>query len=304
MVEFISVNPRSFGLEICDSSLKIAKVRKKFGSFRLVSFSEVSLEKGVVQGGEIKKEDKLVDSFKKAFSGIKGEKIKTKYVSFSVPEQEVFIKSIRMPDISGREFETSVYFEAENHIPLEIERMSLDFEVLGQDKMGKKVVIVASSKEAVNSYLSFLKKCNLKPLIFEPESFSSCRILKKEKAPFFLVDIKEDKINFSVFKKGLVVFSLSSDKNILSDKIIQKAQDCLNYYPDKEEIKNVIVSGSEDDLKKIKTSFLEVFKGAEFKTWPRNIFISKRKDFSLLSKRNINSLLGIALRGWSKEFYD
>jgi len=135
MTEFISVNPISFGLEINDSSVKIAKLKKRFGSFRLVSFNEIFLKEGVVEKGEIKKEEDLISVLKKLISEVKGERIKTKYVSFSLPEEEVFIKKIKMPNVPDKDLESSVFLEAENHIPLDIGKMYVDFEVIEKNEL-------------------------------------------------------------------------------------------------------------------------------------------------------------------------
>ena len=300
MAEFISVSPKSFGLEISDSSLKIAKVRKKLGFFRLVSFNETNLDEGIIKKGDIEKEEELVKAIKKLVSEVNGEKIKTRNVSLSIPEEEVFVKIIKMPDIAGRELETAVYFEAENHIPLEIEKMYLDFEVLEKDELGKKVLIIAVSKKTIDSYLSVLIKSNLKPMFFESESLSSYRALAEDKESFFLVDIKKDKINFSFFKKGFVRFSVSSCKEGLPKSIVDKAKEYLDYYPSKEEIEKIVVSGSKDDLKEVEKYFIESFgKKVYFKNSSFNLLIPEKKEFSNISNKlsNYASVLGIALRG-------
>lgn len=300
MTEFISVNPKSFGLEIGNSSLKLAKVRKKLGSFRLVSFNESNLSKGIIEKGEVKKEKELVESIKKLISGTRGEKIDTKYVSLSIPEEKVFIKVIKMPYMTGKELETAVYFEAENHIPLEINKMYLDFEILKKDKTSKEILIMAVPKNIIDSYLSVLEKSGLKPIIFESESSSSCRSLAKDKDSFFLVDIKKDKVIFSVFKKGFVRFSVSSYRDVLSKSIVDETKEYLDYYPSEKEIEKIVVSGSEKDLKEAQNNFLESFgKKVHFENSSFNILIPEKKEFSdILNKlSNYASVFGVALKG-------
>jgi len=300
MAEFISVNPRSFGLEISDSSLKIAKVRKKLGFFRLVSFNETNLDEGIIKKGNIEKEEELIKAIKKLVSEANGEKIKTRNVSLSIPEEKVFVKIIKMPDIEGRELEKAVYFEAENHIPLEIEKMYLDFEVLEKNELGKKILIIAVSKEIIDSYISVLIRSDLKPMVFESESLSSYRALAENKESFFLIDIKKEKINFSFFKKGFVRFSVSSYKETLSKSIVDKAKEYLDYYPSKNEIEKMLVSGSKDDLREVKKYFLESFgEKVYFKNSSFNLLIPEKKEFSNISNKlsNYASVLGIALRG-------
>jgi len=65
MLGFLTLKPKAFGLDITDASLKIAQLEKNGDHFRLASFGDAKLEKGVVEGGEIKKEDVLVRSIQK-----------------------------------------------------------------------------------------------------------------------------------------------------------------------------------------------------------------------------------------------
>src|SRR3989338_3709 len=105
MIDFLTLKPEVFGIDISDLSLKIIKLKKKGGSLALAS---------------------LAETIKKSLTQIKGEKLKTKYVVASLPEEKSFLQVIQMPPMREEEMNKAVYFEAENYIPMPVEKVYLD----------------------------------------------------------------------------------------------------------------------------------------------------------------------------------
>jgi len=128
-------------------------------------------------------------------------------------------------------------------------------------------------------------------------------VLAKKGESFSLVNIKEAKIDFTVFEKGSVVFSLSSDEKVLSEKTAQKAKECFNYYFTEKELGKIVIHGSKEDMEESKKFF---GKKAEFRENFSGISIPKKKEFSSITnkKSNYASLLGVSLRGAKKNLYD
>jgi len=66
MLEFLTLKPEAFGLDISDLSLKIVKLKKKGKFFSLASFGEFPIKKGIIEKGEIK-DQKALSDFCKSF---------------------------------------------------------------------------------------------------------------------------------------------------------------------------------------------------------------------------------------------
>src|SRR3989338_4809236 len=126
MIDFLTLKPEVFGIDISHLSLKIIKLKKKGGSLALASFGETEIKPGIINGGEIRDEDALAETIKKSLTQIKGEKLKTKYVVASLPEEKSFLQVIQMPPMREEEMNKAVYFEAENYIPMPVEKVYLD----------------------------------------------------------------------------------------------------------------------------------------------------------------------------------
>ncbi len=175
-------------MDISDLSLKIANLGRKGDNFPLVSFSEEVIPKGVIEAGEIKNEDLLAKIIKEGIKNAKGQKIKTKYVVCSLPEEKSYIRLIQMPKMKEEEIAGAVRFEAENHIPVPIEDVYLDFQVIQPlynhlDHLD--ILIAALPKKIVDPYILSLKKAGLLPKALEIESSAIARaLIKNEMSPF------------------------------------------------------------------------------------------------------------------------
>jgi len=206
MIDPLTLKPQVFGLDISDLSLKIIQLRKKGKFFDLAYFKEVKIKPGIIRGGEIKKEKALVGVMKKAVSEMRGKKLRTKHVIASLPEEKAYLEVIRMPKMSREDLKSAVIYEAENYVPLPIEKVYLDFQVVPPvhdhpDHLD--ILIVSLPKKTVDPYLSCLEQAGLKVRAFETESLAISRALIKEEmvtSPVLLVDL-------GATRSGLIAFS-------------------------------------------------------------------------------------------------
>jgi len=230
MLEFLTLKPEAFGLDISDLSLKIIKLKKRGKFFDLASFGEEKIKPGIIKKGEIKKEEALAKIIKAALIKVNGEKLKTKYVVASLPEEEAFLQVIQMPRMSEEDLKSAVIYEAENYIPLPIDQVYLDSQIVSPDynqsperSEGLRrtnvlrpdqfdVLITALPKKTVNPYLSVLKKSGLQPLIFEIESQAISRALIKDEVtnpPSLLIDLGATRTSFIIFSGYSLRFTSS-----------------------------------------------------------------------------------------------
>ena len=215
MFKFLTLEEEAFGLDINDLSLKIVKLKKRSMGFALVSYNEEKIPPNIIEDGVIKDELALAKIIKSAYSKVKGNKIKTKYIAASLPEEKSFLQVIQMPKMSQEELAVAVPLEAENHIPMSIDDVYLDFQVISPIKNSSnnpEVLIVATPKTIVDSYVSCFKKAGLSPIILEPESEAIARsLVKKENKSSLLVliDFGENNTDFIVFSGSSIRFTTS-----------------------------------------------------------------------------------------------
>lgn len=201
------INPQSFGLDISDKFLRIIKLTKKGDNLALESFGKTKIPTGIVEEGEIMKPKKLAAVIKQALKKVNGKRIKTKYVTLSLPEEKSFLDVLKIPILGKKEIEETIKFEIENYIPLGIEQVYYDFERIEKKDNQKKyqeVLIAAAPKKIVDPYLETLKEAGLRPLALEIECLSTVRVLIKKDAkvdPLLIIDIGESKTSFIIFSE-------------------------------------------------------------------------------------------------------
>ncbi len=206
MLDFLTLKPTAFGIDISDLSLKIAKLKRKGAEFDLASFGEAEIPQGVIEGGKIKNEEALTEIIRQAVSRVRGEKIKTEEVIASLPEEKAFLRMIQFPKMNFEELEKAVIFEAENHIPIPVKESCLGFEVvepLVNHLDHFDILLAAIPQKIVDPYIRVLKAAGLRPCALEIESSSTSRALIKNGMalnPVLLVD-------FGATRTGLIVFS-------------------------------------------------------------------------------------------------
>jgi len=214
-MEILNLKPKTFGLDISDSSLKIIKLKKKRKGFGLASLGEQRIKDGIIKDGEIKNQEELIRIIKESVLKVEGEKIRTKYAICSLPEEKSFLKIIQMPKMKEEDLKMAVKYEAENHIPLSLDEVYLDSQIIVPikdhlDHMD--VLIVAFPKNIIDSYVYCLKEAGLQPVIMELESTAIVRALVEKEIsyfPLFIIDIGVDKTSFIIFSGCSLRFTSS-----------------------------------------------------------------------------------------------
>lgn len=213
MIEFLNLKPKTFGLDISDFSLRIAELSKRGRFLSLTSWGQSEIKPGLVQNGEIKDEEQVASVIKESLKHVQGGKIKARNVVASLPEDKSFLQVIQMPKMAEEDLRSAIQFEAENYIPLPLDEVYLDFQVIPPlfnhlDHFD--VLLVASPKNIVDSYSSCLKKAGLAPYILEAESQSIARSLVKKgisPAPVLLVDFGKSASTLVVYSGRSVRFT-------------------------------------------------------------------------------------------------
>lgn len=216
MIKFLTLNPKAFGLDFSDLSLRVVNLKKKGRFFSLASWGETKIEPGIIKQGEIMNQEVLSDIIKNSLINLKGEKLKIKNVVASLPEKHAFLEVIKMPKMEKKELNTAVPFEVENYIPFPVEEVYLDFEVVpplnGYSKKSIDVLIAAIPKNIVDPYVYCLKRAGLSLQALEIESQSISRALIKSQvssSPVLLVDFGRSDTSLIIFSCYSLLFTSS-----------------------------------------------------------------------------------------------
>ena len=215
MLEFLTLKPEAFGLDISDLSLKIVKLKKRGNFFTLSSYGKEEIEPGIIKRGEIKDEKKLAEIIRESIKKVRGEKLKTNYVVASLPEEKAFLQVIQMPRLPEEDLKSAVIYEAENYIPTPLEEVYLDYQIIPPvyDHLDHlDILIAALPKKTIDPYLSSLKLAGLEPKVLEIESLAIAQALIKDgitTQPILLIDLGATRTSFIIFSGHSLRFTSS-----------------------------------------------------------------------------------------------
>lgn len=214
---FSPPKPETFGMDISDLSLKIAKVEKKGKISFLTTLGKKIIPENLIEKGIIKgeKAGELAKIIKSAISEVKGKKIKTKYAVCSLPEENSFIKVIKIPRVEEDEIEEIVKWQIEPNFPVKLNEVYFDWQLVNPAKTLLKdrlmlATIAVVPRRIVDSYLSVFKKAGIEPLAFEVESMAVVRSLilnSFSPHPIIILDMGKCGTCLTVFSGNTILFT-------------------------------------------------------------------------------------------------
>ncbi len=201
------LEPKALGLDISDLSLKIVKLEIIKKKIKLVDFIETEIPKGIIEKGIIRKEADLTKIIKEAFEKLNYRKKFNHYVVCSLPEQETFLKIIKIPKVKQEQIKELVYKKIISEIPINIPDFYLDWEIINDDNAEEKeylkIITVAIDKIVAEPYIRVIEGAGLKIKALELESQALVRSIIPKNS---LEDLNLI-IDFGATATGLTIFS-------------------------------------------------------------------------------------------------
>jgi type IV pilus assembly protein PilM len=238
----------AFGLDISDVSIKVMELAKKNKSLYPVAVSEAPLSSGVIVNHMIVNEAKLAENIKKAV--LAARHVSTNYVVVSIPESKSFVRVLQMQKMPEEEITTSLPFEVEQNIPVPVDLVYMDWQILRTLPDSLEILVTATPRDYVDSLVSTLKVAGLKPMALELESQAMARSLvggEYLKAGVLIVDISSMQTSFVVVEQGSLEYtsSMPIGGNAFTESVARNLNMAL---PDAEQAK--IAQGLVADIKK------------------------------------------------------
>lgn len=212
---FYEIDPPAFGLDISDFSLKIAALEKDAKHWKLAGFTATSIPSGIIIDGEVKEEEKAIPILKESLSVVRRSGITSRYVVASLPEEKAFIRVIQLPKMKYGEVREAVKWEAENNIPMSIDEIYLDWQIIVPIKNHLDhfdVLIIAVPRTIVDQYVRLFEKSGLISKVFEVESVAIARSViggDTSGKPVLIIDLGQARTSFIVFSGHTLRFTSS-----------------------------------------------------------------------------------------------
>src|SRR6186997_916554 len=162
------------GLDIGSSAVKAVELKASGKTYKVTAFGAESVPPDSIVDGAIIDGAAVADAIRRLFDS-RG--IKTKDVAASLSGNAVIVKKISLPVMSDSELAESIYWEAEQYIPFDIQDVNLDYQILdkGDAASGKgtmDVLLVAAKKEKIADYTGVIAQAGRSAVVVDVDAFA------------------------------------------------------------------------------------------------------------------------------------
>jgi type IV pilus assembly protein PilM len=167
--------PKSLvGLDIGSSAVKAIELKASGKGYRVSAIGVESVPPDSIVDGAIIDGGAVADAVRRLFAN---KKFKAKDVVASLSGNSVIVKKITLPAMTAAELSESIYWEAEQYIPFDIQDVNLDYEILeqgtGQDSQGSMdVLLVAAKKDKIADYTNVITQAGKTAVIVDVDAFA------------------------------------------------------------------------------------------------------------------------------------
>jgi type IV pilus assembly protein PilM len=162
------------GLDIGSSAVKAVELRPVGKGFRVAAFATEQVPPDSIVDGAIIDGAAVADALRRLFAN---KAFKTKDVAASLSGNAVIVKKISLPVMTDAELAESIYWEAEQYIPFDIQDVNLDYQILdpgtGPESKGTmEVLLVAAKKDKIADYTGVIAAAGRVPVIVDVDAFA------------------------------------------------------------------------------------------------------------------------------------
>ena len=161
----------TIGLDIGSGLIKVAVIDHVRGEPELAKVVITPLLADAIVEGEIMDPGIVTDAIR---SAIDQAGLKTKDVVTAVGGRDVIIKKIQIERVKEQQARELMRWEAEQHVPFDMESVELDFQILDPDADGMEmsVLLVAAKRDLIETKMRLLSDAGLGTAIVDVDAFA------------------------------------------------------------------------------------------------------------------------------------
>jgi type IV pilus assembly protein PilM len=204
-------NATTVGLDIGSGLIKLVAISHASGGPVLTKVAFTSVVNDAIVEGEVMDPGIVADSIKglMASAGIKAKKVVT-----AVGGRDVIIKKIAMDRMKEVEAREVIRWEAEQHVPFDMNNVELDFQILDPEAEGLQmtVLLVAAKRELVEHKLALLSEIGLSASVVDVDAFALHNAFEVNypeamRGVVGLVNIGHETTNINILDDGVPVLT-------------------------------------------------------------------------------------------------
>src|SRR3954453_9278457 len=199
------------GLDIGSGLVKVAVVDHSKKQPELVKVAVVPLLADAIVEGEVMDPGIVAEAIQSALAAAD---VKGKHVVTAVGGRDVIIKRIQIERVKEQQARELMRWEAEQHVPFDMESVELDFQILDPDEDGVEmsVLLVAAKRKLIESKLRILTDAGLEPAMVAVDAFPLHNAFEINypdamRGIVALVNIGHDVTNINILDDGVPILT-------------------------------------------------------------------------------------------------
>ncbi len=199
------------GLDIGSGLIKLAVISHGSGEPVLSKVAMATVVDDAIVEGEVMDPGIVSEAIRSLFAEAG---IKPKNVVTAVGGRDVIIKKIPMDRMKEGEARELIRWEAEQHVPFDMDNVELDFQILDPESEGLQmsVLLVAAKRELVETKVSLLKEIGIDPSVIDVDAFALHNAFEVNypdamRGVVGLVNIGHEVTNVNILDEGIPVLT-------------------------------------------------------------------------------------------------
>ena len=201
----------SIGLDIGSSLIKIVEIDHSQEQPVLQKYGIVKLPPEAIVEGEIMDRSLVIEGIQECMAKAS---IEQEEVITAVCGRAVIVKKVVMDRMNPDDAKEAIFWEAEQHVPFDIDDVCLDFQVLKEDVGANQmeILLVAAKKEMVNTHADLIRDAGYNPVIIDVDSFAVQNAYESSLEGEWtsvtgLINIGSDVTNINIVQKNIPLFT-------------------------------------------------------------------------------------------------
>ena len=176
--------------------------------------------------GEIMDREMVVEAIREV---VNQANIKDEDVSTSIGGRSVIVKKIIMDKMASADAEEAIFWEAEQHVPFDIDDICLDFQIVREDIGANQmeILLVAAKKETVQAQAELIREADLRPVLVDVDAFAVQNAWEATNGGpsdevIGLMNVGADVTSLCVIQNGTPYFT--RDLNVGTNRLVEEFQ--------------------------------------------------------------------------------
>ena len=160
------------GLDIGSSAVKAIELKATGKTYKVAAFATEPVPPDSIVDGAIIDGTAVAEAIRRVFEQ---NAFKTKDVAASLSGNAVIVKKINLPVMTETELGESIFWEAEQYIPFDIQDVNLDYQILDPGADGKgtmEVLLVAAKKDKIADYTGVITQAGRTAVVVDVDAFA------------------------------------------------------------------------------------------------------------------------------------